>query len=262
MKGEWRFALPPSLGRESARERARAFAAVLYEAGFSTVWPLPTYAAVEEQLFTGEIDAAWGPPLVCARIEAQGGRVALRSLRWGAPCYRSALLCRAGDRLDLHELGKSRRRPRAVWVDEFSMSGYLLPRAHLSRLGVTPSEVLFEEKLAGSFEACLQNVLEGDADLTACFSAAARSNRPRAGYVELLGVRADELRVVDYTAECPSDGIVLSPRLSADAAAELGGALTKLVEERHLCRQLALAFDVDGFEPAPPGSYREVLQLV
>ena len=199
---------------------------------------------------------------MCARVEEQGGRVALRSLRWGAPPYRSSILCRAGDRLELKGLGKSRRRPRAVWVDEFSMSGYLLPRAHLRRLGVDLGAVLLAEKLAGSFEACLAEVIEGDADITACFSAAAQAARPRAGYAELLGPRAAELRVLAYTAECPTDGIVLSPRLAPDAAAELAEALRRLLEVRPSAKQLAALFDVDGFAEATPGAFRGVADLI
>ena len=142
------------------------------------------------------------------------------------------------------------------------MSGYLLPRAHLRRLGVDLGAVLLAEKLAGSFEACLAEVIEGDADITACFSAAAQAARPRAGYAELLGPRAAELRVLAYTAECPTDGIVLSPRLAPDAAAELAEALRRLLEVRPSAKQLAALFDVDGFAEATPGAFRGVADLI
>src|SRR5262245_13451907 len=118
---DWRFALPPSLGKEPVRARARQFASLLYEAGFATVWPQDSYGNLEDRLLSGEAHAAWGPPLICARVEAAGGVVALRGIRYGAASYRSVILCRAEDRMELVNLGKMRRRPRAVWVDESSM---------------------------------------------------------------------------------------------------------------------------------------------
>ena len=258
---DWRFALPPSLGKEPVRARARQFAALLYEAGFETVWPQETYSSLEDRLLSGEAHAAWGPPLICARIEAAGGAVALRGIRYGAATYRSVLLCRAEDKMELANLGRMRRRPRAVWVDESSMGGYLLPRAHLRQLGVDPTAAFFDERMLGSYDAALKAVLEGEADLTACFAPAASANRPAAGYVELCGFRAIELRVLGYTAECPNDAVVLSPRLEGPIYDQIRSALRRLVADPGSRRSLAEAFEVDGFDEPPGGSYQPLLRL-
>ena len=259
----WRFVLPPSLGKESARACARELASVLYDAGFTRVWPETNYASLEARLLAGETDAAWGPPLVCGRVELAGGAVVLRSIRWGASTYRSAILCRAADRLDLRELSKTRRKPRAVWVDEQSMSGYVLPRAHLRSIGVDLDFAFVSEEMLGSFGQCLEAVLEGEADVTAIFAAAAGSTRRAVGgHVELCGERAFELRVLGHSAECPSDGIVLSPKLSPGEAAEIGVALRRLMMNPSSSELLAKAFDVDGFQLATPGAYRDVLKFL
>jgi phosphonate transport system substrate-binding protein len=260
--GGWRFALPPSLGREPVRALARQFASLLYEAGFTTVWPQDSYARVEERLLGGEADAAWGPPMVCARVESAGGVVALSAIRWGAASYRSVLLARADDQLELSDLGRGRRQPRAVWVDEKSMGGYALPRGHLRALGVDPARAFIDERFGGSYEACLREVLDGNADVTATFSAAASANRPAAGYVELCGFRAIELKVLGYTNECPNDGIVLSPRLSPATIEAIRASLWQLLADPGSRRLLAAAFDVDGFdEPREAGAYRALLDL-
>ncbi len=256
----WRFGLPPSLGHEPIRALARSLADLLFDFGFSTIVPLATYERLEQALRDGEVDAAWGPPLVCAHLEAAGGRVAARAIRWGASTYRSVLLCRADDRLDLRDLGKTRRRPRAVWVDQESMAGYLLPRAFLRETGVDPGKAFLTERLLGSYETCVREVLDGSADLTATFCSSANATRRAAGYV-LLGYRAVELREMAYTAECPNDGIVLCPRLTPEAIAGVREALGRLSAHPETRRLLGQAFDVDGFDEPAPGTYRSLLEV-
>jgi len=251
--------LPPSLGRESMRARARELAALLYDAGFGMVATSETYAQLEERLVTGEADAAWGPPLVCARLEQQGGRVALRALRDGAAVYRAVLVARAQDSLSLADPAKVRRRPRAAWVDRHSMAGYVLPRAFLRSLGLDLHKFLVDEQLLGSYELCIESVLEGRTDLTSTF--AGPGDTLGDGYVTLAGRRATDLRAVAYTAECPNDGVVLSPKLEAASAQAMLAALTKLVASPAARSVLAAAFNVTGFETPPPGAYLPLLAL-
>ena len=251
--------LPPSLGRESMRARARELAALLYDAGFGMVATSETYSQLEERLVTGEADAAWGPPLVCARLEQQGGRVALRALRDGAAVYRAVLVARAQDSLNLAEPGKVRRRPRAAWVDRHSMAGYVLPRAFLRSLGLDLNKFLVDEQLLGSYEMCIESVLEGRTDLTSTF--AGPGDTLGDGFVAIAGRRASDLRAVAYTAECPNDGVVLSPKLEPASADAMLGALKKLVAEPPARSVLASAFNVTGFETPEPGTYLPLLAL-
>lgn len=252
------FALPPSLGSGPVRQLARSFADVLYEAGFGTVVPLKSYELLEQALLAGEVDAAWGPPLVCARIEAAGGQVALRAIRYGASSYRAVLVCRSHDDLDLAALGHpGARQPRAVWVDRWSMAGYILPRHLLRERGVEPTSALSDERLLGSYAACFDAVLEGEADLTASFA-----SRRGLGYVELCGDRAFQLRSVAYSAEAPNDGVILSPRLSHERRAGLLGGLEALRNDAERLEVLTSVFDVDGFDVPPPGHYMPLLGLV
>ena len=259
---EWRFALPPSLGREPVRARARELAALLSDAGFATVWPQESYTSLLSSLLAGEAHAAWGPPLACARVEAEGGVVALRGIRHGATTYRSVLIARVEDRLDLEKLPSLPRRPRAVWVDERSMAGYLMPRAWFREKGLVPEAILREQRFLGSYVACLEAVLEGDADVTACFAPSPASSRPAAGLVDLIGFRATDLRVLVTTGECPNDGVVLSPLLDAAAREGVKTALARLVADPRLRKPMGDLFDVEGFDVPPVGAYRSLLPLL
>ena len=71
----FKFGLPPSLGREPSFEKARELAPLLDHAGFSMVIPCKTYEELEQKLCSGALDLAWGPPYVCARVEAAGGTI-------------------------------------------------------------------------------------------------------------------------------------------------------------------------------------------
>jgi ABC-type phosphate/phosphonate transport system substrate-binding protein len=252
------FALAPSLGKEPVRELARQFADVLYGAGFDTVVPFKTYEELEKALLRGEVDAAWGPPIVCARVEAAGGRVAMRAVRYGSVTYRSVLICRSHDDIDVQQLGQEgSRRPRAVWVDEWSMGGFILPRAYFKSKQIDPAKAFMSEHVLGSYDACFEAVLDGDADLTASFA-----GRRGLGYVELCGERAFQLRTIAYTPECPNDAVVLSPTLDDAQANKLVGGVRGLLHIERSKQILASMFDVDDFDVPPSGTYSPLLELL
>lgn len=251
------FALPPSLGAGPVRELARQFADVLYGAGFDTVVPIKTYGALEQALLEGEVDAAWGPPIVCARVESLGGRVAMRAVRYGSVTYRSVLICRSGDDLDMTQLAQGVRQPRAAWVDEWSMGGCILPRAHLRARHIDPAAAFASEQMLGSYAACFEAVLEDEADVTASFA-----GRRGLGYVELCGERAFELRTIAYTGECPNDAVVIGPRLDDAQAHRLVASIHTLLGRPQDKSVLASMFDVDDFDVPAPGTYAPLLALL
>lgn len=241
------------------RARARELAAVLHDVGVTQVSLAPSYEALEARVRAGEADAAWAPPLVCARLEQLGARVALRALRDGVASYRSVLVVRRDDALVLTQAGLRQRRPRAAWVDRRSMGGFILARALLAQVTGVPGEVLREERFLGSYEHGIEAVLEGESDLTATFAGAGAASSD--GFVMLAGGRALELRALAYSAECPNDGVVLSPRLDDSACIDLTAALVGALENPAMRSSLAAIFAVTGFEEPPVGSYVPLLTL-
>ncbi len=227
---------------------------VLYEAGFSSVVPLPSYEALERKLLDGEIDAAWGPPMVCARVQQAGGTVALRAIRGNASVYRAALLCRSHDDLKLQELGAlGLRRLRAAWVDPQSMAGYIMPRRHLSTAGIDLRSAFEEEQILGSYEACFEAVISCQADVTASYATARGL-----GYVELCGADARHLRVFAYSDECSSDGLIVGPRVanSPDICRRLASLLQTASYRSILCA----ALNVDDLDVPPGDAYESLLK--
>jgi phosphonate transport system substrate-binding protein len=258
MDGGWVFALPPSLGPAAVASLQLQFEQHLPGSPFAAVIPIGSYEELEQSLLTGKCHAAWCPPIVCARIESSGGTVALRSVRYGSTTYRSVLLCRANDPLDLRELAEAGdRRLSAAWVDKWSMGGYILPRYHLRTRGLELAKVFKEELLLESYGACFDAVLAGRADLCASFA-----GRRGLGYVDLCGDRAVELRALSYTDESPNDGIVISPALLPRNAESLVQGLHRLIADERSHELLSSTFDVNGFDEPRPGTYSALLSLL
>lgn len=252
------FGVPSSLGRLRLRGVEQPLVDALAGVGFTEVRAPLAYAALEQALLRGTIQAAWGPPLLCAGIEAAGGLVALRAVRGGETSYRSALLCRADRPVDLARLAAGAFDPvRAAWVDPRSMGGCVLPRAHLRARGIDPGEALSSETMLGSYGACLEALLDGDCELTAIYATAHGLGR-----LDVSSNRIASLRVVDYTGESPNDGLVLSPALPERDAIELRAQLRALFRSRQPGRALAACFDADKFDEPAPGSYAPLLALL
>ncbi|MBA2541273.1 MAG: PhnD/SsuA/transferrin family substrate-binding protein, partial [Deltaproteobacteria bacterium] len=231
------FGLPPSLGKQPVFDMAREFADVLFAARFTSVVPYKSYEALQKALFDGEIDAAWGPPVICARVEAAGGVIAQRAIRRGSTTYRSALVNRKQDRWDLSVVKTGGFRPRAVWVDEWSMGGYLLARALLKKEGIDVKEQLLNERWLGSYTQCFDSLAEYDGDITASFVGG--------GSLEAIwGTKVERLQILALSDESPNDGIVLAPKLDDKRILRLLENLTQLLDNRAAHEVLCTQFSV------------------
>ncbi len=250
----FKFGLPPSLGTEPVWALAREFADLLYDIGFSTVVPYKTYQALQNAVLAGDVDAAWGPPLTCARVESIGGSVALRAVRGGATTYRAALVTRSQDTFGIDTLGQGVFRPRVAWVEESSVGGYLLPRAYLRNANVDLGKAFLNQRMLGSYSACIDALFDFESDLTALFV--------RAGdFAGTWRERAKRLRVLAYTEESPNDGVVISPSVSEERRDALVGGLEHLIEKDSSRTLLMSMFTTDGFDAPPKGTYIPLLAL-
>ena len=105
----------------------------------------------------------------------------------------------------------------------------------------------------GSYARAREEVLAGRADV--CGSAVHATTRE--GVARELG---PELVVLGVSDACTNDGIVAGPALEAAPREEIERAISGLhLRDPELVREL---FEAERFEPAPPGTYREVYRLV
>lgn len=256
--GTLNFALPPSMGQENAAKRAQRLETYLSNAlaRDAVVRVAGSYQALQKDLLSGAVVAAWGPPFVCARAEAYGGRGLVRGIRSGLPTYRAAIVALKARKLNLGQKGL-----RAAWVDRDSTAGYLLPQALLREKGLRGWETFTEERIAGSYRAAIDDVLAGRADVTAVWMRGSGS-KAVSGLQELVGARAGEFEVLAESRETPNDGVVLSPRADDATAAALERAFLTMVDDVEGVAILNDVFQAQRFEPAPRGSYKALYDLV
>lgn len=213
----------------------------------------PDYDSLTDGLRRGEVDAAWAPPLVAARAEALGARVLVRPLRRGSVRSRSALLVRGDSFLQLETLGGT----TAAWVDRISLAGHLLPMAWLRERGLEPGKLFGQQLFLGSYQACIEALLGGEADLAALF-APPEGHDLRQAVEEVAPGRAADVRVLACTMPALHDAWLVAQHVALPDALRLERGLCSV---RELPEGTALLRDViraERLERAPELGHREL----
>lgn len=245
---------PPSLGELRATARAE-----LLESWFGrwlgekvTVSVAETYAELETRLVAAEVDLAWAPPLLCAKIET-GVRAILKAVRAGRSTYRAALVSRDEQKLSPTAAALTGRK--AVWVDPLSAGGYLLPTAYLRAQGVDPDVTFAQQSFLGSYRAALRAVLLGEADVAPIYTADDTEESVRASMSECIGPERARLAPFAFTAEAPNDGLVVTEKMSRPAAETFVRRLAPFGVDAHSPNLLLAVLAADRLERAAPNEY-------
>jgi phosphonate transport system substrate-binding protein len=218
-----------------------------------SVVPSSDYDALTDALRRGDVDAAWAPPLVAARAEALGARIVARPLRRGSVRSRSALLVRTESSLQLETLGGT----TAAWVDRASLAGHLLPMAWLRDRGLEPGTLFGQQLFLGSYQACIEALLGGEADVAALF-APPEGHDLRQSVEEVAPGHAAEVRVLACTMPALHDAWVVAPHVSLPDGLRLERgllAVRELPEGTSLLRDVVRA---ERLERAPDLGHREL----
>ena len=218
-----------------------------------TVVQCPDYDALTDAIRRGDVDAAWAPPLVAARAEALGARILVRPVRRGSVRSRSALLVRTDSPLQLETLGGT----TAGWVDRASLAGHLLPMAWLRERGLEPGSLFGQQLFLGSYQACLEALLGGEADVAPLF-APPEGQDLRQAVEEVVPGRAADVRVLACTMPALHDAWLVAPHVILPEALRLERGLLCM---RELPEGTALLRDVvraERLERAPELGHREV----
>jgi phosphate/phosphite/phosphonate ABC transporter binding protein len=203
-----------------------------------------SYEALTRAFVSGEIDLAWLPPIPFVALERRKGAVPLVSHhRDGSSHFHSVLIAHRAAALkrpaDL--VGK-----RAAWVDQYSASGYVLPRIELSRLGIDPKTAFSTERFYRSHTRAVRAVLERKADFAGTWLGRdAEGVIVRAPWQDMVGGEA--VRIIETFGIIPSDTIAARPSLALGEAEKVRQALMATAKAHpDLVRDL---FGVDDFRP-------------
>jgi len=158
----------------------------------------------------------------------------LVAVRYGSPTYTGQIFVRADSGIEtLADLaGKTFCRP-----DPLSTSGWIIPSIELQAAGVNPDTDLAEVVDAGSHDASVAGVYNGDCDAGSSF-VDARSNLEE-DYPDVMEV----VKVIHTSVEIPNDGVQYHPSVPQDLRDQIDDALIAMSDTEEGAAALDTAYE-------------------
>ncbi len=147
--------------------------------------------------------------------------VGLVAVRYGSPVYNGQIFVREDSGIEtLTDLkDKTFCRP-----DPLSTSGWIIPSITLKAAGLDPNTDLAEIVDAGSHDASVAGVYNGDCDAGSSYVDA--RTRIEETYPDVM----DVIKVIEISADIPNDGVQYVPSFDAEVRATITDALLKIAE--------------------------------
>jgi len=215
------------------------------------------YAGVIEAMCSDPPEAHMGSLATFAYVLANercGIEAALVASRFGSPTYNGQLIARAdSDIQGIEDLeGMTFCRP-----DPLSTSGWIIPSLSMRAEGINPQEDLAEIVDAGSHDAVVAAVYNGDCDAGATYVDA------RSTLEEEEPDVMEQVVVFHVTADIPNDGVQFIPDLDPDLQSQIVDGLLAIAETEEGQEALDTAYSWGGLEEHGDEFYdpfRQVLQ--
>ena len=253
----WSFV--PSGETERVSAGAQAVADLLHdETGLYFETNVVTeYAGVIEAMCGDPAEAQMGSLATFAYVMAHercGVSAELVSVRYGSPTYNGQIIVRADSGItSIADLaGKTFCRP-----DPLSTSGWIIPSLTMRAEGIDPETDLAEIVDAGSHDAVVAAVYNGDCDAGATYVDA--RSRIEEDYPDVM----DVVTVIAVTADIPNDGVQYVPSFPRELRDKINDALIKMAETEEGKEALKTAYQWSGLEKHDDSFYdpfRQVLQ--
>ncbi|MFP4362539.1 MAG: phosphate/phosphite/phosphonate ABC transporter substrate-binding protein [Spirochaetia bacterium] len=178
----------------------------------------------------------------------------LVSVRYGSATYNGQIIAGADTGISsIEDLeGHSFGRP-----DPLSTSGWIIPMLTMRANGIDPDSDLSQVVDAGSHDAVVATVYNGDVDAGACYVDARSSIEDE--YPDVM----DEVRVIAVTADIPNDGVQFHPSISEVMRETIVGALLRIVATEEGQEALSTAYnwsDLERHDDSFYDPFRQVLQ--
>jgi phosphonate transport system substrate-binding protein len=253
----WSFV--PSGEMEEVASGAQAVADLLYdETGLYFETNVATeYAGVIEAMCADPPEAHMGSLATFAYVLANercGVECELVAVRYGSPTYNGQIITLADSGISsLTDLaGKTFCRP-----DPLSTSGWIIPQLTLRAAGINPDTDLDEVVDAGSHDAVVAAVYNGDCDAGATYVDA------RSTIEEENPDVMERVVVIELTEDIPNDGVQFIPDMDEELKTQIVDALMAIAETEEGLEALDTAYDWAGLEAHGDEFYdpfRQVLQ--
>ena len=214
------------------------------------------YAGVIEAMCSDPVEAHMGSLATFAYILASKkgcAEVALVSVRYGSPSYNGQIIARTDSGItELSQLaGKTFCRP-----DPLSTSGWIIPSLDLAAAGVDPDTGLAEVVDAGSHDAVVAAVYNGDCDAGATFVDARSSIEE--DYPDVKEV----VSVIHTSVDIPNDGLQFASSVPQDIRDQVVNALLKIADTEEGKEALDTAYQWTALEKHGDEFYDPFRQLL
>jgi len=182
--------------------------------------PSVGYSDLVEKLERNEVDVVSLAPLSYVRAKDRSPCMALllTQVSRGSTHYSSYIMVRASS--DISTINDLVGRSFA-FAPADSASGYLFPRAFLSRQGIDPDSAFSRVEHGTEHLSTLRLLAEGKVDAAATFDRAVQLGRR-------AGIDTGRLRVLAVTGHIPFDAVCARPGLNRDLAVRVQDALIRL----------------------------------
>lgn len=214
---------------------------------------LPHYIGAVESLGAGDSQVAWIPPLAYLLANSKyGAIVALKAVRKGSANYFGQILVRADS--DIKNISDLKGRTFA-FVDPTSTSGHLYPRTLLLEAGIDPDKDLKRAVFAGSHDAVVAAVYNGQVDAGATY--VDTRERVKRNIPDVF----EKTRVIATTDPIPGDAVVFSKELTPEMKERIAKALREIVKEPAGRKVLWDIYEIEDLVPASDQNYDVVRKM-
>ncbi len=178
---------------------------------------------------------------------------ALVSIRYGSPTYNGQIIARADSGIKkLTDLkGKTFARP-----DPLSTSGWIIPMLMMKAAGLNPKKDLARIVDAGSHDAVVSAVYNGQADAGATYVDA--RTRIEKDHPDVM----KKLIVIEVTPAIPNDGVQFIPSFPKALKDKIVNALLKIASEDQGKKALNTAYQWNGLKKIDDSFYDPFRQLL
>jgi phosphonate transport system substrate-binding protein len=252
------WAVVPSGDTERVVAGFDEVAAMLYDSTGLVIKPFVAteYAGVIEALAATPPKAHMASLATFAYIlaaERGGAEAELVSVRYGSSTYNGQIFVRADSGIEtIADLkGKTFCRP-----DPLSTSGWIIPSITLKAAGLDPEVDLAQIVDAGSHDASVAGVYNGDCDAGSSF-VDARSNIEE-DYPDVM----DVIKVIEISIDIPNDGVQYNPVVPRELRDKINDALIALPETEAGAEALNTAYQWTALEKIDDTFYDPFRQVL
>ncbi|MGH2542335.1 MAG: phosphate/phosphite/phosphonate ABC transporter substrate-binding protein [Ardenticatenaceae bacterium] len=206
-----------------------------------------SYSAVVTAMCEGNAPVGWLNTFSYIVAHEQCGvDVGLATVRFGEPFYTGQIIANAD--AGITELADVEGHT-ICWVDQFSTSGYIIPRVMLAAEGVDVDAL--EATEAGSHPNVVTAVYNGDCDAGATFVDA------RTAIAEEFPDVNEKVVVVAESPEIPNDTVSFAPDVPEEIREQIVTALQDIAGTEEGAAALDQVYEIEGFEEVDDSFYDE-----